>query len=68
LNVRPGITSAASLAYRHEEQLLTGPDWEKTYREEVMPAKLSIDLDYLARRTLLSDMVLILRTVGAMPR
>ena len=29
LAVRPGITSAAPLAYRHEEALLTGPDWEE---------------------------------------
>src|SRR5204862_76031 len=40
LAVRPGITSAAALAYRHEEQLLAGPDWEARYRGEVMPAKL----------------------------
>ena len=47
LAVRPGITSAASLAYRHEEQLLAGADWETVYREEVLPAKLAIDLEYL---------------------
>ena len=28
LAVRPGITSATSLAYRHEEQLLAGKNWE----------------------------------------
>jgi lipopolysaccharide/colanic/teichoic acid biosynthesis glycosyltransferase len=32
-----------------------------------MPAKLAIDLDYLARRNLLTDLTLILRTIGAMP-
>jgi lipopolysaccharide/colanic/teichoic acid biosynthesis glycosyltransferase len=67
LQVRPGITSAASLAYRHEEQMLSGPNWQDTYVHEVMPAKLAIDLEYLARRTLLTDMTLILRTIGAMP-
>ncbi|NJO84250.1 MAG: sugar transferase [Blastochloris sp.] len=50
LDVRPGITSAASLAYRHEEELLSGDDWETTYRTEVMPAKLAIDLEYLRAR------------------
>jgi lipopolysaccharide/colanic/teichoic acid biosynthesis glycosyltransferase len=67
LQVRPGITSAASLDYRHEEQMLSGPNWQDTYINEVMPAKLAIDLEYLARRNLLTDLTLILRTIGAMP-
>jgi lipopolysaccharide/colanic/teichoic acid biosynthesis glycosyltransferase len=64
LNVRPGITSAASLLYRHEEEILAGPDWESTYRNEVMPEKLAIDLAYLSRRTLWTDTMLILRTIA----
>jgi lipopolysaccharide/colanic/teichoic acid biosynthesis glycosyltransferase len=68
LEARPGITSSASLAYRHEEELLTGPDWETVYRTEVMPAKLAIDLDYLARRTFWSDLGLIFRTIVAIVR
>jgi lipopolysaccharide/colanic/teichoic acid biosynthesis glycosyltransferase len=66
LNVPPGITSAASLKYRHEEQLLTGPNWEEVYCREVMPAKLDIDLAYLEKRTLLSDFSLVLSTVKSM--
>lgn len=65
LRVRPGITSAASLAFRHEEGILSGLDWEATYRNVVMPAKLRIDLDYLAGRSLWSDIGLIFRTLGA---
>ena len=63
---RPGITSAASLTYRHEERLLSGPDWEEVYRTQVMPAKIAIDLDYLAQRTLFSDLKLIGQTILAM--
>lgn len=66
LAVRPGITSAASLAFRHEEQMLTGANWEMVYRTQVLPAKLAIDLAYLTRRTLLSDLHLILRTILAL--
>ncbi|MFV9504446.1 MAG: sugar transferase [Oscillochloridaceae bacterium umkhey_bin13] len=66
LTVRPGITSAASLHYRHEERLLAGNDWEQYYRETVMPAKLALDLAYLERRTLFSDLRLILRTLQAL--
>lgn len=65
LATRPGITSAASLAYRHEEQLLSGEDWESIYQTKVLPDKLAIDLAYLEQRTLGSDLKLILRTIAA---
>lgn len=66
LQVRPGITSAASLTYRHEEQMLAGENWETVYRRKVMPAKLAIDLHYLTKRTLATDCILILYTLAAM--
>ena len=66
LAVRPGITSAASLRYRHEEELLAGPDWEQVYRSKVLPEKLAIDLAYEKDRTLLRDLKLVLRTVLSM--
>jgi lipopolysaccharide/colanic/teichoic acid biosynthesis glycosyltransferase len=63
LNLRPGITSMASLTYRNEEQMLSGSDWEQTYIEEVMPTKLSIDLEYAQRANLFADIWLIIRTI-----
>ena len=63
LNVRPGITSPASLKYRNEEALLVGEDWETHYIEHVMPAKLAVDLDYARNASLLRDVSLIIRTV-----
>jgi lipopolysaccharide/colanic/teichoic acid biosynthesis glycosyltransferase len=68
LAVRPGITSAASLTYRDESTLLAGEDWERHYIQEIMPHKLAIDLDYQARRTLASDLNLIVSTVLALLR
>jgi lipopolysaccharide/colanic/teichoic acid biosynthesis glycosyltransferase len=68
LRVRPGITGAASVAYRREENLLTGPDWEQVYCNQVLPAKLAIDLAWLDRRTLAGDLLLLLRTVAAVLR
>ncbi len=65
LRVRPGITSPASLEYRDEAGLLSGPDWEQVYVEQVLPHKLALELDYLAHRTLWTDLVLIVRTVWA---
>lgn len=65
LEQRPGITSMASLTYRHEEQMLSGDDWERVYIEQVMPAKLAIDLEYAQRATLWRDIALIVKTVLA---
>jgi lipopolysaccharide/colanic/teichoic acid biosynthesis glycosyltransferase len=64
LAVRPGITSPASVHYRHEEELLctAGPNWEQVYVEEVMPHKLQMELDYLKRRTLWTDLGVIFET------
>ena len=62
LEALPGLTSPASLSYRNEEALLTGPDWETRYVQEVMPHKLAIELDYLKHRTFFTDFVILLRT------
>ena len=66
LAARPGITSAASVAYRHEEQMLAGADSEQLYRDRVLQEKLAIDLAYLDRRSLGSDLVIIGRTFAAL--
>lgn len=63
LSVRPGITSPASLQFRNEAEALKGAGWEAVYINELMPAKLQIELDYLQRRTLLTDLRIILQTV-----
>lgn len=68
LDVRPGITSLASIEYRNEEAVLHGPDWEQRYIHEVMPAKLAIDLRYVQRATLFTDLLIILRTLLALFR
>lgn len=65
LDVRPGITDPASVAYRDENALLgAADDPDEVYLREVMPAKLAMNLDYLQRRTLLSDVGVILATVA----
>jgi lipopolysaccharide/colanic/teichoic acid biosynthesis glycosyltransferase len=66
LDFVPGITSAASLTYRHEEQMLTGDDWETVYHQKVMPEKIAIDLAYMASANVITDLKLIFQTVFAM--
>jgi lipopolysaccharide/colanic/teichoic acid biosynthesis glycosyltransferase len=63
LAARPGITSPASLAFRDEATSLQGPDWERKYVQEIMPCKLEIELRYLAHRSALTDLSLILATI-----
>jgi len=62
---RPGITGLAQLAFRNEAELLDGDDVDQTYREVVLPAKLQLDLEYLAHRSLALDLKLIARTAAA---
>jgi len=66
LRARPGITSEASLRYRHEESLLTGDDWRERYVNEIMRDKLRVDLDYLERRTFATDLAILGRTAAAL--
>lgn len=63
LEVRPGITSLASLRYRNENELLAGTDDpDRCYVEKIMPDKLAIDLKYVEHATLWNDIKLIFST------
>jgi lipopolysaccharide/colanic/teichoic acid biosynthesis glycosyltransferase len=65
LKLRPGITGLASVEFRHEEAILTGDDWETRYVEEVMPAKLALDLQYAQNPSVWADIVILWRTLLA---
>jgi lipopolysaccharide/colanic/teichoic acid biosynthesis glycosyltransferase len=64
LDFKPGITSVSALTYLDEESSLSGPDWEAVYREQIMPAKIELELSYQRRRTLLSDVGVLARTAA----
>lgn len=68
LEMRPGLTSPASIAYRHESELLKGDDWEQQYIEEIMPAKLALDLDYVRKASVVRDIQIIFQTATALFR
>ncbi len=65
---RPGITGLAQLAFHDEADRLAGPNVEERYRDEVLPAKLRLDLDYLDRQSTLLDLRILARTVGTVLR
>ncbi len=64
LQVKPGITDLATLVYRNEEAVLaTYQDVERGYREMVLPAKLTLNREYLRHRSLWRDIKLLILTV-----
>ncbi len=71
LECTPGITDPASLEFRDEASLLAaGDDPERTYLERVMPEKIRLQLAYMDRATVASDVTVVLRTLyrlGATP-
>ena len=66
LRIKPGITDFASIEYVRENELLSASsNPEKTYIEEIMPAKLELNLKYLREQSFLTDMKIILQTIKA---
>ncbi len=66
LDVRPGITSLASIRYRNENDILAAAENpDRCYTERVMPEKLAIDLEYVSKANLWTDIKLIFGTFKA---
>jgi lipopolysaccharide/colanic/teichoic acid biosynthesis glycosyltransferase len=66
LTVRPGLTGAATLAFRDEEELLASvseAELEEVYELYVKPAKTRLDFEYMQTATLASDFKIIWRTI-----
>ena len=63
LDVKPGVTSLASIRYRNENELLEkAADPDRYYVEVVMQDKLAIDLEYVRKASLGYDIKLIFHT------
>lgn len=63
LSVRPGITDYASLEYFNENKLLGDSlDPQKTYIEEIMPAKIELNRKYMLRPTVGHDIEIMWKT------
>jgi lipopolysaccharide/colanic/teichoic acid biosynthesis glycosyltransferase len=66
LEVRPGITDWASIRFRNEGEILRGSaDPHAVYREKIRPEKIRLGLQYVERRSFLTDCKIILSTLKA---
>jgi lipopolysaccharide/colanic/teichoic acid biosynthesis glycosyltransferase len=64
LKLRPGITDPASIQYRNENEILVQcDDPEKMYIEEIMPAKIALNMKYMRKISLSYDIRLIIKTI-----
>lgn len=64
LSVRPGLTDFSSLSYINESELLSKSlNPEKTYIEEIMPAKLELCMKYLNEKSLKTDIKILYNTL-----
>ncbi len=65
LSVKPGLSDYASLEYVNENKILAGfSDPGKAYIEQIMPAKLELNLQYIKEQGLLADLKIIFKTLG----
>jgi lipopolysaccharide/colanic/teichoic acid biosynthesis glycosyltransferase len=64
LSVKPGITDYASIEYSNENELLAqSANPEKTYIEDVLPAKLELNQKYLNEQGFITDLKIIFQTM-----
>lgn len=67
LTVRPGITDYASLEFKDENRLLLAADNpEEKYLCEILPLKIEYCNKYLRDQSFMTDLRLILRTIGSL--
>jgi len=67
LSVRPGITDVASIEFRDESTLLgASREPERTYVEQILPAKLRHAADYARSHTFWNDLKIMARTAAAL--
>lgn len=64
LELRPGITSPASIKYANEEELVaSAPDPKKYYNNVIWPDKIRLNLEYSRNHSFLGDIMIIINTV-----
>lgn len=66
LLVRPGITATSSIAFKDEDKLLnSGSNPEQIYVEQILPPKMALNLEYIKKISVRSDIKIMFQTVAA---
>jgi lipopolysaccharide/colanic/teichoic acid biosynthesis glycosyltransferase len=69
LTIKPGITDYAALEYRQEEKILNNyADIDQSYIREVLPLKIKLYKKYIKEMSLLTDLRILIRTMGSIMR
>ncbi len=69
LDYKPGITDLASISYFEENKILAkSKDPQRTYLEEIMPAKIRINIEYQAKANVWRDLGVVWKTAMRMMR
>lgn len=67
LNLKPGITSLASIKYNNEDRLLANQQNPLQYNDEVLfPDKVKMNLEYYYQQSLFLDIKIILKTIKSL--
>jgi lipopolysaccharide/colanic/teichoic acid biosynthesis glycosyltransferase len=69
LTVPPGMTDYASVRFPNEGEILKGSlDPDKDYMEKIHPEKMRLALEYVRKRSLITDITVIFQTLAAIIR
>ena len=69
LKVKPGITDFASIEFTNENEILAlSANPEKTYIEEIMPAKINLNMTYINNRSIKNYFKILFNTIKVILR
>lgn len=64
LELKPGITSLASIKYRNEDEILEKQDYPLEYNDTIIfPDKVKMNLEYYNHQSFLVDIKIIVQTI-----
>ena len=64
LELKPGLTSLASIKYANEDEILSKQENPQQYNDEVIfPDKIKMNLEYYHKQSILLDLQIIFKTI-----